>query len=313
MILKELEYISEIAKYENLSAAARNLPVSEAALSLHVTALEKKLGIKLFIREKNRLKITPEGVIYVQTAREMLKLRNDLYRQLRDMTGKPKLRIGLSSAYSFHIFSRVLSANKSLYTGLDISVSEGRAIPLISQLERNSLDFVIAARDRILTPPDCIVKLIRREPFALYLSPNHPLVASPPGDVPIASPVGSNPPVVDFSLFRNEQFVLSPKDTSDGIVACNILDEYCPGYQIFCNINNTLAIMEMVKNQIGVTIMPLYAVFSTPLCRELYWCVPQKQFHRYVQLIYRRDHALNSFELSIIDNIQKAYDAESLY
>ena len=75
MILKELEYISEIAKYENLSAAARNLPVSEAALSLHVTALEKKLGIKLFIREKNRLKITPEGVIYVQTAREMLKCK----------------------------------------------------------------------------------------------------------------------------------------------------------------------------------------------------------------------------------------------
>ena len=29
--------------------------------------------------------------------------------------------------------------------------------------------------------------------------------------------------------------------------------------------------------------------------------------------LHRRDHALNSFELSIIDNIQKAYDAESLY
>lgn len=312
MILKELEYISEIAKYENLSVAARNLPVSEAALSLYVSALEKKLGIQLFLREKNRLKITPEGTLYVQTAREMLKLRDDLYRQLRTMADKPKLRIGLSSAYSFHIFSRVLSANKALYTKLDISVSEGRAMPLLRQLEHNSLDFIIAARDRILTPPECIVKLIRMEPFALYLSPDHPLVVSPPEGIPIASPVGSKPLVADFSLFRNEQFVLSPRDTSDGIVARKILDKYCPGYQIFCNINNTLAIMEMVKNQIGVTIMPLYAVFSTPLCRELYWCIPQEQFYRYIQLIYRRDHTLNPFELNLIDNIQHAYDAELL-
>lgn len=307
MILKELEYISEIAKYENLSTAARNLSVTQSALSLSLANLERELGIMLFAREKNRLKITAEGLIYVETAREMLKIRNDLYKRLQSLKNRPQLHIGLASAYSFQIFARVLADNKKLYSTADISVSEGRASPLLSQLERGILDLIIIAKDKLLDLPDCSVRLIRQEPFALYMSPQHPLTKDPR----FAVPVGMRPPQVDFSIFKDEPFILSPKDTSDGAVALNILDEYISDYHIYCNINNTSSIMEMVRRQIGLTIMPIPAGYHNS-CNELYWCVPQKHFYRYVQLIYHCTHALSPLEESLINDIQRAYDSEHM-
>lgn len=309
MILKELEYFTEIASNENLSSAAANLALSEAALSLYLSNLERNLGISLFSRHNNRLKITEEGKIYLQTANKMLQIRNDLYRRLETMKGQPRIRIGLASKYSFQVFSRVLAANKSQYSGIDISVLEGRALALISQLDRNLLDFIIVARDKILDPPSCNVKLIRKEPFTLFASPYHPIVQK---NSSLFVPVGQKPLIADMALFRNEAFILSPEETSDGIVAREILCRYAPGYYVFCSINDTNAIMEMVKNQIGITIMPASSFLSTSITRELVWCRSDTLYYRYLQLIYRRDHTISTLEKNLITNLQKIYDGEHL-
>lgn len=90
MILKDLEYICEVARQGTLSEAAKNLSISQPALSFFVSNLETELGIRLFTRKKNRLQITPEGKIYVQTASEMLDVRNRLYAQLHALKSQQK-------------------------------------------------------------------------------------------------------------------------------------------------------------------------------------------------------------------------------
>ena len=142
MILKDLEYICEVARQGTLSEAAKNLSISQPALSLFVSNLETELGIRLFTRKKNRLQITPEGKIYVQTASEMLDVRNRLYAQLHALKSQQKIRIGLASNYGFHIFSQVLASHKEFYADADISVSEGRAFSLLHLLKHLELDFI---------------------------------------------------------------------------------------------------------------------------------------------------------------------------
>ena len=52
MILKDLEYICEVARQGTLSEAAKNLSISQPALSFFVSNLETELGIRLFTRKK---------------------------------------------------------------------------------------------------------------------------------------------------------------------------------------------------------------------------------------------------------------------
>lgn len=198
MILKDLEYICEVARQGTLSEAAKNLSISQPALSLFVSNLETELGIRLFTRKKNRLQITPEGKIYVQTASEMLDVRNRLYAQLHALKSQQKIRIGLASNYGFNIFSQVLASHKEFYADADISVSEGRAFSLLHLLKHLELDFIIVARDKLLSLPDCNVELIRPEPFALFLSPDHPVLKAHPD---CAVPVGKLPPRTNLSWF----------------------------------------------------------------------------------------------------------------
>lgn len=301
MDLKQLEYLCEIAKYENLSKAAGSLGVSQSTLSCCLSRTEKQLGLALFSREKNRLHITEAGKRYIQTSRQILQLRNDLYHKLQSYKNQQELRIGLGSGYALKLFSKVLSEDKDRFSCLNVNVTEGRRPILLRQLEKGSLDLVVTASDHPIQLPGMTASTFRKEPFALFLSPEHPMAH-------LAAPVAQKPPFTDITQFQKDRFILSPKETSDGSIALQILGEYCKNYHVLCYINNTTAIMDMVKHQMGITLMPLPAFISAPVCQDLFWCYPQKLFFRYVQLVHRKDHVFTHLENTLLSRMKELYD-----
>ena len=80
-LLKELEYLSEIAKYENLSQAARELNVTQSALSQCLAGLEADLGMALFSRVKNRLRFynSSHQKIFVKSIKNNLYSKHNYY------------------------------------------------------------------------------------------------------------------------------------------------------------------------------------------------------------------------------------------
>lgn len=313
MILKELEYLSEIAKYESLSQAARELNVTQSALSQCLANLEADLGMALFTRVKNHLRITPEGVLYLQTARKMLAVRNAMYSRLQTYKGQSSIRIGLGSAYAIRVLSHILLQSQEKYAHCDLSITEGRSPFLLHQLNRGKLDFIIIVRDRLLDLPDCHVHLIRREPYGLFLSSGHPL----------ASLAVSTPGVLtkgDLSRFQNDAFVLEPRETTNGQMALRILEQYCPGFHVTCTTNNTVSLFDMIKSGFGVTITSALAFCfrKNPSPDDflnyqgLSWLFPQKPFFRYIQLIYHKDHSISPAEASLFQEIQEIYDQDGM-
>ncbi|MCI8960744.1 MAG: LysR family transcriptional regulator [Lachnospiraceae bacterium] len=313
MLLKELEYLSEIAKYENLSQAARELNVTQSALSQCLASLEADLGMALFSRVKNRLRITPEGILYLQTARKMLDVRNAMYNRLRAYKDQGSIRIGLGSAHAVRVLSRVLLEGREKYSHWDLSITEARSPALLHQLNRGNLDFIIIVRDRLLDLEDCHVHLIRRDPLMLLMSSAHPL----------ASSAASTPGHVwkgDISRFVNDPFILEPKETVNGLVALRILEKYCPGYRVACTINNTLSLTEMVRNGFGVTITSTPSFCFSPERSSidilepqgLSWILPQEPFFRYIQLVCRKDHSVTRAEASLFQEIQAVYEQDGV-
>ncbi|MFP3154731.1 LysR family transcriptional regulator [Lachnospiraceae bacterium ZAX-1] len=61
MNIETLQYFRYIAKYKNITNAAKQLFVSQSTLSRHIMALENELGVKLFERNNKQMELTQAG------------------------------------------------------------------------------------------------------------------------------------------------------------------------------------------------------------------------------------------------------------
>ena len=85
---REYEYVMEIAKEGSFSKAAQKLYVSQPALSGAIKKLEKDLyGIPLFDRAVTPVALTPAGQYYLEQARKIYELRNEIEHHFADLAG----------------------------------------------------------------------------------------------------------------------------------------------------------------------------------------------------------------------------------
>lgn len=74
-----LEYLIAIVEERSLSRAADRCFLAQSALSRHLRGVEEMVGMALFTREHNRLRPTSAGTIFVNNARNMLRIENEMF------------------------------------------------------------------------------------------------------------------------------------------------------------------------------------------------------------------------------------------
>lgn len=74
MELRVLRYFAEVAREQNITAAAERLHVTQPTLSRQLMELEDELGKKLFERGKRKTTLTEEGMFLYRRAEEILTL-----------------------------------------------------------------------------------------------------------------------------------------------------------------------------------------------------------------------------------------------
>ena len=76
---KVLEYLIAIVEEQSLSKAAERFFLAQPALSRHLRSVEAMVGMPLFSREHNRLHPTSAGTIFVNNARNILRIENEMF------------------------------------------------------------------------------------------------------------------------------------------------------------------------------------------------------------------------------------------
>lgn len=85
MDTRYLTYILTIAEEKNMTKAAKKLFVSQSSLSQYLTKLEQELGTPLFFRTKGELILTPAGELYTEAARNVIRIKKQLYRDIASL------------------------------------------------------------------------------------------------------------------------------------------------------------------------------------------------------------------------------------
>lgn len=72
MEIRQLEYFVTVAEQLNFSRAAELLYVTQPLLSKQIAELEKQLGVKLFLRNRRSVRLTPAGAALLHEAKIIL-------------------------------------------------------------------------------------------------------------------------------------------------------------------------------------------------------------------------------------------------
>jgi DNA-binding transcriptional LysR family regulator len=73
-----LKVFDAVARNRSFTAAARELDVTQPAVSQKIAELEKSLGAELFTRSRSSVSLTPEGEVFMYYARRIMKGYEDL-------------------------------------------------------------------------------------------------------------------------------------------------------------------------------------------------------------------------------------------
>ena len=98
------EGISEfvyVAENESFTLASKKMGISTAQVSRQVSALEKRLNIKLFYRTTRKVSLTEEGRIFYQRCRGVLDGLNAAELAVTNLQSKPQGRVKLTAPVTY--------------------------------------------------------------------------------------------------------------------------------------------------------------------------------------------------------------------
>lgn len=148
MLLRQLEYLSVLAKERHFGRAARACHVSQPALSVAIRKLEAELGVELVHRDRRDADLTPQGQELLSWARQALSsvdgLAAEAARLAGDLVGR--LRLGVIPT-ALPAVAEITESLLSDFPAIDLEVRSLSSIEIAAQLESFGIDAGITYLD----------------------------------------------------------------------------------------------------------------------------------------------------------------------
>lgn len=202
MDLRHFRYVQKIADERSFSRAAEKLYIAQPALSQYILNLERELGTKLFDRSKNPISLTYAGELFLEKAKLILEIENEIHNEIKNISNsdKGRLTIAISPNRGSYLLPKILPPFSQIYPNVEIKLMEGLTGDFADWLNRDEVDVAILAGpikdDKLNNVP------IQNEDVLLALPMDHPALEH-------KFDVGGEYPILPLKALRNERFILS--------------------------------------------------------------------------------------------------------
>jgi len=197
MELSDLKVFLTVAEEGGISRAANVLHRVPSNITARIQKLESELNQELFIREKNRLKISSSGEQLLDYAKRILSLANQALEELNNEEPTGVLKVGCMEAVAASRLSPVLVDYHKRHPEVELEITTSPTGLLIDKILSGELDLALVADpaedDRLVSFP------IFKERLVMVSS-----VAQ--GEVTHPDQLGTSPTMLGFSsqcAYRN--------------------------------------------------------------------------------------------------------------
>jgi DNA-binding transcriptional LysR family regulator len=177
MELSDLNVFQEVARSGGITAAAQKLNRVPSNVTARIQKLEEELGTPLFLRERNRLRISPSGQQLLPYAQQILALSQQAVNELQQDQPSGTLSIGAMEAVAATRLTPPLVKFHSQHKGVELQVKTGPTGLLIEQVLSGELNMALVADPA--QDPRLHIEPAFEEELVLVSNLSHPAIKSP--------------------------------------------------------------------------------------------------------------------------------------
>jgi len=292
--LVHLQTLEAVARHGSFSRAARELRLTQPAVSMQVRQLEGTLGLPLLERVGKRTYTTKAGELLIAHAgRAMRELARgvELVQQLKGIVAG-RVRLGTSASFSIYLLPRALRRFRTRYPHTELVVVTGNAPEIARAVVANALDVGIVSLP------------VRERELAVTALHRDELVAIGPSDR--RWPRGRR---VKAAELAGEPLILFEQ----GATLRRVIDDWFhrggAAPVLPMELGNTEAIKKLVEAGLGLSVTSWFAAKAEVRARRLTAARLEPALFRQIGIVLRRDKprtpVLDAF-LATLDDLRRS-------
>lgn len=272
--LRTLKSFVAVARQGSFAAAAAEVALTQAAVSLQMRNLEQELKRELFDRSSRVAQLNAAGQALLPWAERMLALDAELHEELRSAA----LRVDpLRGAYRIGAvvsavapLAHAVVALKQRHVGLELKLVSARSGELAAMVAAGQLDAAVLVRDSRRPPAGLGWTALYEEPLVLL--------------APSGSRAGLS------RLLESEPFLRFDRGERTGALVERALRQLKVPVHDFLELNSIEALVELVRQRVGVALLPRLrrARWEQDLTLRVL-PLPSPELTRSVGLLFRRE------------------------
>lgn len=249
MLDVKLETLLVVAECKNFTKAAEQLSLTQPAVSHHINQLETECNAKLFQRGRGEFKLTQEGKIAVTYARRLKALHEKMLQKIADQQKHvSRFRIGITHTSENNLIAEVLAKYANQYADISITIITDTINNLYEMLENYELDIAIVEGKRMSNK------------LNYFMLDTDYLVCVLCNDNPFAKQS-----MVTINELKKQNMILRlPTSATRQLFEATLvsvnesIENFCVGLEV----DNVSTIKELVRKDLGVSILPQSACAS---------------------------------------------------
>ena len=250
MELRQLVYIVSIAEEQSISKAAEKLYMTQSALNQQLLKLERELGVPLFNRFKHTMIPTYAGSIYLETARQMMAMKEETYKVIHDIADMKKGEISISYTpeRGAAMFAGIYPEFHNKYPDIVFKIAEARVKKAEQLLSQGNVRLAFVAHTEY------------KPQFEYFPIGEELLVLALPATHRLAHLAGKRSfetfPNFDLSLLKDDKFILMTHETRFRDMIDDIFAEYQIKPKVLFESTSSITVFNMVCSQVAPVFLP---------------------------------------------------------
>jgi LysR family hydrogen peroxide-inducible transcriptional activator len=173
MTLTELRYIVSVAREKHFGRAAEKCFVSQPTLSVAIKKLEEELGVQLFERAANEVRVTAVGARVIEQAQRVLEEASAI-RQIA-AAGKDELvgplRFGAIYTVGPYVTPQLIPLLHKSAPKMPLLIQENYTAKLGEMLKNGDIDLILLSEP--FGEPGIVTQAVYDEPFRAVMPASH--------------------------------------------------------------------------------------------------------------------------------------------
>lgn len=277
MELRQLLSLREVVREGSFTAAARNLHMTQPAVSLHIKALEQETGARLMDRDGRGITLTAAGKVLLRTAELVLAATDEAVRRIQEMEAPERgtLVLACGDTVALHLLPPVLRAFRALRPLAEVVIHNHASRSTLDLVLRREADLGIVTRPPWLDPA-LWHRTLHDEPLLLALPHGHPLAEGLDGPL---------------SELDGQDAVLLAKPAETRAIIDRGLRQIGVRPTVVMESGNLEVVKSYVADGMGLSILPEMAITDADRTRMTIRSLPPEFPSRRLALVRRKDRA----------------------